>query len=107
MSGSGGGSGTPILNFQSCEDLAIIVQLSSPKEVIVSKLKEGYILSIDFFSNNISTIYALYEGKIAGGIATPILTKLRECLLSGTKYQGEVLEINQGQVRIKITAIKH
>ncbi|ENW94080.1 hypothetical protein [Acinetobacter dispersus] len=107
MSGSGGGGGTPIPDFPSCENLFITVQLSSPKEAIVSKLKEGDILNIGFSPENISTIYAFYEGEVAGGIAAPILSKLRECLLSGTKYQGKVLEINQGQVRIKITAIKH
>ncbi len=107
MSGSGGGGGTPILDFQSCEDLTMNVQLSSPKEAIVSKLKEGDILRIGFESNNITTVYAFYEDEIAGGIAAPVIGTLRECLRSGTKYQGKVLEINQGQVRVKITAIKH
>ncbi|MBJ9948682.1 hypothetical protein I5729_06110 [Acinetobacter bereziniae] len=107
MSGSGGGGGTPIPDFQSCEDLAINVQLSSPKEAIVSKLTEGDILRIGFESNNITTVYAFYEDDIAGGIAAPVIGKLRECLRSGTKYQGRVLEVNQGQVRVKITAIKH
>ena len=107
MSGSGGGGGTPIPDFQSCEDLTINVQLSSPKEAIVSKLIEGDILKIGLESNNSTTVYAFYEDDIAGGIAAPVIGKLRECLRSGTKYQGRVLEVNQGQVRVKITAIKH
>lgn len=107
MSGSGGGGGTPIPDFQSCEDLVITVQLSSPKENVISRLKEGDILTIDFMEDSLTTVYAFYEGEVAGGIAASSIRKLRECLLSGTKYQGKVLEINQGQVRIKITAIKH
>ncbi len=90
MSGSGGGGGTPIPDFQSCEDLTIHVQLSSPKEAIISKLTEGDILRIGFESNNITTVYAFYEDDIAGGIAAPVIGKLRECLRSGTKYQGRV-----------------
>ncbi len=90
MSGSGGGGGTPIPDFQSCEDLTINVQLSSPKEAIISKLTEGDILRIGFESNNITTVYAFYEDDIDGGIAAPVIGKLRECLRSGTKYQGRV-----------------
>jgi len=90
MSGSGGGGGTPIPDFQSCEDLTINGQLSSPKEAIISKLTEGDILRIGFESNNITTVYAFYEDDIAGGIAAPVIGKLRECLRSGTKNQGRV-----------------
>ncbi|MEQ1247796.1 hypothetical protein ABLT93_11425 [Acinetobacter soli] len=108
MSGSGGGGGTPIIDFQSCEDLVITVQLSSPKENVISRLEEGDILTIEFMRDSATTtVYAFYEGEVAGGIASSSIRKLRECLLSGTKYQGKVLEINQGQVRIKITALKN
>jgi len=107
MSGSGGGGGTPIIDFQSCEDLVITVQLSSPKENVISRLEDGDILTIGFMPDSATTVYAFYEGEVAGGIAASSIRRLRECLLSGTKYQGKVLEINQGQVRIKITALKN
>ncbi|WP_111894922.1 hypothetical protein [Acinetobacter sp. MB5] len=108
MSGSGGGGGTPIIqDFVSCENLVITVQLSSPKEAVISKLEKDSILNIDFILDDITTVYAIYKGEVAGGIASPSLNKLRECLRSGTKYQGKVLEINLGQVRIRISAITH
>ena len=106
MSGSGGGGGggseTPVA---SCEDLVIDTQLSSPKDEVVEKIKIGDILDVRSQTKAGTTVVVvLYKGKVAGGVASPLLGRLRECLNNGTKYKAKVLSKSGGQVRVRVEA---
>ena len=104
MSGSGGGGGisTP---FDNCELLVIDTQLSSPKPNIVSKIKVNDILSITIQRTGETTVVVALHGKdVAGGLASPETGRLRACIESGTQYVAKVTFVNDGQVRIRVSA---
>jgi len=107
MSGSGGGGGggseTPVT---SCEELVIDTQLSSPKDDVVEKIKVGDVLDVGAQRKSGTTVVVvLYKGKVAGGLASPLLAQLRECLNNGTKYQAKVISKSGGQVRVRVEAV--
>jgi len=108
MSGSGGGYGggfdgdTP-----SCEDLDFETQLGSPKPEVVSKISVGDVLALRARqSGTITLVEALYDGKVAGGIASPKIATLRECLAQGFIYGATVTARNGGQVTVRISVVK-
>jgi hypothetical protein len=101
--GGGGGSATPVA---SCEELVIDTQLSSPKDDVVDKIKVGDILDVVTQTKSGTTVVVvLYKGKVAGGIASPSLARLRECLNKSVKYHAKVTSKNGGQVRVRVEAI--
>lgn len=110
MSGSDGGSRygggfdpTP----DTCETLVINTQLSSPKDSVVAAINEGDVLDIGIHQQGAMTVVvALYQGSVAGGIAAPQVQRLRECIQSGTNYEAKVTAKNDGQVRVRISAIR-
>lgn len=110
MSGSSGGSGTGYgggfdASPASCETLIIESRLSSPKENVVAKFEEGDLLDVQLQGHPEIVVVCLYEGEVAGGVASPDVSKLRECIEGGTRYAARVLSKREGQVRIRITAI--
>lgn len=110
MSGSGGGSFGGQFgqdNFEiTCEKLTINTQLSSPNPKIVPILKVGDILQI-VQSNlpGLSISEAVYNGQVAGGIASPQIQRMRECIAQGTRYVAQVTSINGGQVMVRVYAV--
>jgi hypothetical protein len=105
MSGSGGGGGGgsfydgPI----ECEKLVFDTQLSSPKEDVVKRLTKGMELEVSSQTmNGAAVVVVLHQGDIAGGLASPALTRLRQCMAGGTSYKAAVLEVNDGQVRVRV-----
>ena len=107
MSGSGGGGGggvdTPVFD---CADLVIDTQISSPKPAVIATLKVGDLLEVATQNSaGAVVVVLLHKGKVAGGLASPQLHRLRECLNSGTQYRAEVKSINAGQVRVRVEAI--
>jgi hypothetical protein len=80
MSGSGGGGGggsdTPVL---VCEDLVLKAQIASPKAVVVSKLGIGDVLTVAVQTiGGTAVVVLLAKSKLAGGLAAPNLSRLRE-----------------------------
>ncbi|AXD50743.1 hypothetical protein AIS11_21190 [Salmonella enterica] len=109
MSGSGGGSFGGQFSQEpfelSCEKLTITTQLSSPIPAVVSALKVKDILGIQQINNNgLSLTVALHNGAVAGGIASPQIQRMRDCIALGTTYVAEVIAINGGQVMVKVYA---
>lgn len=108
MSGSGGGGygggfadATP-----TCEDLVINTQIGSPKMRVVQGLAEGEILEVAVESiRNATVVVVKHEGQTAGGVASPNVQKLRECIQQGTVYRAKVTSVNGPQVSIRIEAI--
>jgi hypothetical protein len=105
MSGSGGGGGpdTPVL---SCEDLVIHTQIASPKAAVVSKLSVGDVLDVAVqMQGGTAVVVLLFKGKQAGGLASPHLGHLRECIENGTTYQARVTGINGAAITVSVEAI--
>jgi len=105
MSGSDGGySGSGGGFHDSCEDLVIDTQLSSPKIDVISKLTPQSVLDIAIQpnENQIEIVVALYNGEVAGGVTSPQIFQLKKCIQGGTVYEGDVISISGGQVRVKV-----
>lgn len=105
MSGSsGGGNGggfdpTPV----DCGELSFETQLSSPKPDVVARLSESDVLEVELRTEGTSTVVvALHQGEIAGGLASPLISNLRECISEGFDYVAHVTEQNAGQVRVRV-----
>ncbi|CAI2431286.1 hypothetical protein [Serratia liquefaciens] len=110
MSGSGGGSyGGQFgqADFEvTCEKLKIDTQLSSPNPQVVAQLTVGTILRIAQITSQGSQLtVAMYNAIQAGGIASPYIRRLRDCINNGTTYVAKVTAINGGQVRVSVYAI--
>lgn len=108
MSGSGGGGGFGGFSDSktSCESLIIETHLSSPKEQVVNNLEVGAILDVQIQGETQPVVVCLFNGQVAGGIASLNVHRLRECIESGTHYAAEVKEKNEGQVRVLIRAVQ-
>jgi hypothetical protein len=109
MSGSGGSGGGGGFEppTSDCAKLAFDTQLSSPKAAVVSTLKVADLLDVTTqVMGGATVVVALHGGQVAGGLASPLVQRLRECIESGTAFTARVLSINSGQVRVRIEAAK-
>ncbi len=107
MSGSGGGGGGGGFDppGSSCADLEFDTQLSSPKPAVVRQLKVND--SLDVVTQVVAgatVVVALHKGQVAGGLASPLVQRLRECIEAGTAFTARVLSVNSGQVRVHVEA---
>lgn len=106
MSGSGGGGfGGYEPQEDNCESLVIDTQLSSPKEDVVARINEGDRLAVALQTlGGTAVVVVLHEGDIAGGLASPKIQRLRECIEQGVEYTATVISKNDGQVRVRVRA---
>jgi hypothetical protein len=104
MSGSSGGIGgvrTPQPN--NCESLAFETNLSSPKQAVVGQLQLGDQLEVGTKdSGNTTAVVAMHNQEVAGGLASPLIQQLRECLSNGHLFTAEVIDIQGGQVLVRV-----
>jgi hypothetical protein len=106
MSGSSGGGGGFDNPQENCADLVIDTQLSSPKDDVVNHVEVGMALDMAIQTKGTTTVVVvLYKGRVAGGIASPLVQRLRECINAGTKYRATVIAKTDGQVRVRVTAV--
>lgn len=107
MSGSGGSGGGYEAPTDNCELLVIDTQLSSPKEDVVDLIQVGDVLDL---ANQVmgatAVVVVLFKGQMAGGLASPKVQWLRECIANGTQYSATVTDKNDGQVRVRVKAIQ-
>ena len=47
-----------------------------------------------------------FQGQLAGGLASPAISYLRECLEGGTLYQARVTGKREALVRVRVTAVR-
>ena len=106
MSGSGGGGyGGGFDGGASCEDLVIDTQLSSPRAAVVKELKVGDRLAVVVEQQGgVKVVVLKHRGQSAGGIASPELPRLLQCLEAGTEYSAKVMRIHGPQISLRITA---
>jgi len=104
MSGSGGGGygGGPSDN-SPCDTLKFESQLSSPQAAVVSALIPGEVLHIAVAQmNGQVVVQVLHHGQPAGGLTGPEATRLRNCIDQGHTFTATVLQVNGGQVRVRV-----
>ncbi|SEM10470.1 hypothetical protein SAMN05518845_11689 [Variovorax sp. YR750] len=109
MSGSGGGGGGGGSSDWdlSCETLVIETQLSSPDAAVIASIQVNDVLPVETRKMNGTTAVAVvHQGQVAGGLATPELLRLRECLKAGTQYNAKVLSKSNGQVRVVVRPVQ-
>ena len=96
MSGSsGGGGGSWEAPPTRCELLVIDTQLSSPKAAVIANITVGDILEVSLQPSGSSTlVVVLHKGQLAGGLASPDMPRLRECMEGGTQYAATVMVVN-------------
>ena len=104
MSGSnrdvGGGNGTPP---DSCETLSFTTQISSPRAEVIDQVQAGDVLDVALSQQGQQTVVVVQKGdKIVGGLASPQVKQLRECIQSNHEYSAEVLSKNEGQIRVRV-----
>jgi len=75
--------------------------LSSPKAEVVAELVPGLVLDVEFNGNR-TALVVLYKGKVAGGLTTPLLPRLRACIDAGNVYKAKVLARNAVLVRLQV-----
>ena len=69
----------------TCEKLTIDTQLSSPDPHVVAQLSIGVIMGImQIDSNGTLLTVAMHNGMQAGGIASPYIQRLHDCMNNGT-----------------------
>lgn len=109
MSGSGGGGfgGGGYEEPVACERLIVETPIASPKENVVRNLQVGDVLQVTLENQAGTTVIVLlFNGDKAGGIASSFTTKLRECIQQGTHYEATVTAKSDGQVQVRIRAVK-
>ncbi len=105
MSGSGGGSfGGGGVQEIACDRLSFETQLSSPKPSVVAGINVGDVLLVAIEQQLAAQVVVIkYGNQVAGGITSPKMSRLLECMRHGTQYQATVLSKAGGQVTIRIS----
>lgn len=105
MSGSSGGSSSGAsrtADESSCER-RFDAQLTSPQPAVVATTNVGDKLDIVINrSQNVVVVQVLKNGQIAGGLAGPDASRLRNCMDQGYTYTATVQQVLGGQVRVRV-----
>lgn len=109
MSGSGGSGGLGG-NFESagasCTALVIDTQISSPVEDVVEDLEVEDVLNVEQrLQDGLTLVTLVHQGRVAGGIASSALNRLRECMGLGHEYIATVISMSGGEVRVRIQPV--
>jgi hypothetical protein len=109
MSGSGGGGygGGFATEEVACDRLAFDTQLSSPKAAVVAHINAGDVLTVALEQQGAVQVVVIKQGNdIAGGITSPKMVRLLECIRQGTNYQATVIAKSDGQVSVRISPLR-
>jgi hypothetical protein len=87
----------------ACSKLLVNTMLSSPKAEIVKELYPGLVLDVEFNSAG-TALVVLHNGQVAGGLTTPLLPRLRDCIDAGTTYKAKVMAKNAVLVKLLVFA---
>lgn len=109
MSGSGGGGygGGFSTDEVACDRLAFDTQLSSPKPAVVAQINVGEVLSVELDQQGAAQVVVIKRGTdVAGGVTSPKIARLLECIRLGTRYQATVTAKSDGQVSVRISPLR-
>jgi hypothetical protein len=98
-SGSGGGASGPEV---SCDRLVINTMLASPRPGAVGVLYPGLILEVALLGG---AVVVQQAGGLVGGLASPLVHRLRACIEAGTVYQARVMAKNDALVRLQVSPV--
>lgn len=90
----------------SCEALVINTLVSSPKEHALKDLAAGDMLDVGFSDDETTVVVRNDQGEVAGGLTSPLINRLRECMQGGTQYQARVVARNDALIRVRVAAKK-
>lgn len=99
---SGVGSGF-IAQEEECADIKIQVRLSSVDEAVLASVNIHDRLQVQ---KEDASIVATKDGKIVGAIASMDVVRLKKCIDNGYKYEGIVIEKDDGKCVVRISVIK-
>lgn len=102
------GMGGPISPGGSCESLVIDTMLASPRQTVVADLNPGDVLEVRLAETNTGerVVQVVFQGQLAGGLASPAISRLRECIEGGTQYHARVTGRRDALVRVRVTAVR-
>lgn len=90
----------------NCQSLVIDTQISSPKAAVIADISVGDMLDVALNNDaDVVVVVVLFKGQVAGGIAAPLLPRLRECMGQGVIYRARVTARHDALVRVRITAM--
>jgi hypothetical protein len=96
--GNGGGNGGT-----ECKPVYNGARILSPKNNVISKLKEGDALTLEVRqSGTANTLYALKSGKEAGTVTHTLLSQIIRCIQDGYRYVAYVKAIDGGNCNLEI-----
>lgn len=103
--GGGGGGGRGDVDLP-CDELKFEAQLTSPQPAVVATLKvrDVLVIAVAIMKGQV-VVQALKNRELAGGLAGPDATRLRNCMDKGHQYTATVRAINGGQVRVLVEHI--
>lgn len=108
MSGHGGGGGYPTINRptdnDSCENLVLITNVASPRADVLSSLNIGDILDVTIVSDQGPIQFLDVDGNIVGNLVSREQVRLLQCIIGGTSFVAEILQLDKGQCNVKIYA---
>lgn len=102
------GMGGPISPGGSCESLVIDTLLASPRQAVIANLSPGDVLHLRLAETSAGewVVEVVFRGECAGGLASPALSRLRECIEGGTQYEARVTGKRDALVRVRVTAVR-
>ena len=106
MSGNSNDGGGPSISRpssnESCNDLVIVLNLSSPQGSVIEQLKNGDILSVQSLTDQGPIQVLNNQGELAGTVISREMVRLLNCINQGTSFVAEVLQINGAQCKVQI-----
>lgn len=102
------GTGGPVSPGGSCESLVIDTLIASPKPLVIEHLNPGDVLDVRLATSagGEAVVEVVFMGRPAGGLASPAISRLRECIEGGTLYSARVTAKRDALVRVRVTAVR-
>jgi hypothetical protein len=92
MSGmGGGGGGWAIAEAVACERLQFETDVRSPNPAVIGFLAVGDVLNVSLDGTPAQAVVLSYNGALVGGMVSPQVPRLRECINAGTTYRATVI----------------
>ena len=104
MSGSGGGSGGSSFEpVKDCDRISFNTDINSPQEQAIGRLQVQDRLDV-MLSNNTVVVVRQDTGDTLGSVNWSSIVRLIECMQDGIKYVAVVRDIQDGLIKVHISA---
>lgn len=101
-------TGGPMSAGGSCESLVIDTLLASPQPAVVALINPGDVLDVRLTrtQSGEQVVEVVFHDQSAGGLASPAISRLRECMEAGMQYQARVTGKRDALVRVRVSAVR-